>query len=134
MGATRRRAKPFVLVNFLAFQCLVVSHAMAQSYETHARNYYGAIAFSPSTGAYGFSSDYGSQDAAERIAISNCGKSDCLVPVWFRNACGALAVGADHAYGSGLGPDEKRAKESALQVCSEYTTGCSIQKLICTER
>jgi serine/threonine-protein kinase len=62
--------------------------------ETSAKNNYGAIAYSPSTHAIGWSYDYGSHAAAEDAALVNCRKqaNDCVTH-WFRDACGALAVG-----------------------------------------
>src|SRR5262245_65613021 len=73
--------------------------------------YYGAIAYSPTNRAHGWSYDYPSRKDAERRALAQCRRhaEDCVVPVWFRNACGALAVGSD-GYGSGWGPSRKSAE------------------------
>ena len=70
-----------------------------------AQTNYGAIAYSPSTHAIGWSYDYGSRDAAEEAALVNCRKqaNDC-VTYWFHNACGALAVGSA-GYGMAWGAD-----------------------------
>jgi serine/threonine-protein kinase len=100
-----------------------------------AQDNYGAIAYSPSTGAHGWAYDYGSRAAAEQVALSNCGQhaDDCVVPIWFRNACGALAVGAD-GYGSGWGSNRNLAERYALQSCRKYTSGCWIKRWACTTR
>ncbi len=98
-----------------------------------ARNYYGAIAYSPSTGDYGYSYDYSSRYSAEQNAISRCGAYDCSSLIWFRNACGALAVG-NNGYGSGWGDTKYRAKREALKSCRRYSSGCSVRQWVCTTR
>src|SRR5215470_9314432 len=87
-----------------------------------AQEYYGAIAYSPTTRAHGWSYDYDSRGEAERRALDQCSRhaQDCVVPVWFRNACGALAVGAD-GYGSGWGESRKAAETFAVQSCGRYS-------------
>jgi len=96
---------------------------------------YGAIAYSPTTRAHGWAYDYATQADAEAAALANCRKhaSDCLVPVWFRNACGALAVGP-RGYGSGWGTDQSIAEGYALQTCRQYSDSCVIQRWVCTTR
>ncbi len=116
--------------------CLTLGQAEAQTTgQAAAQDFYGAIAYSPSTGAHGWSFDYRSRNEAENVAKSNCGKhaTDCIVPIWFRNACGALAVGSN-GYGSGWGTSQKIAEGYALQVCGKHTTGCTIKRWACTTR
>ena len=100
-----------------------------------AQNNYGAIAYSPSTGAHGWSYDYGSRAAAEDVALSACRRhaGDCLIPIWFRNACGALAVGSN-GYGSGWGSNRRLAENFALRSCRQRTGGCWIKRWACTTR
>jgi hypothetical protein len=109
-----------------------------ENYE--AREYYGAIAYSPSTRAHGWAYDYGSRGEAEHRALDQCNRhtvgrqaEDCVVPVWFRNACGALAVGAD-GYGSGWGVNRKAAEALAIQSCNRYSGECSIVRWVCTTK
>ena len=96
---------------------------------------YGAIAFSPTTAAHGYSFDYANRSAAERKAINECekqsGSDDCRAIVWFHNACGALAVG-DTGYGSGWGTDLKYAVLYALESCLEMTDNCKPVRWVCT--
>jgi len=103
--------------------------------EAAAQNNYGAIAYSPSTGADGWAYDYGSRAAAERAALSNCRShaDDCVVPIWFRNACGALPVGSD-GYGSGWGSNRRLAERFALRSCRKHTSDCGIKRWACTTR
>ena len=39
---------------------------------------YGAIAYSPSTGAYGWSNNYATRNGAETRALQECGKADSV--------------------------------------------------------
>lgn len=100
-----------------------------------AGEYYGAIAYSPTNRAHGWAFDYSSRGAAERRALALCGRhaEDCIVPVWFRNACGALAVGPD-GYGSGWGSSRKSAEGQAIQSCRRYSGGCAVIRWVCTSR
>jgi hypothetical protein len=100
----------------------------------HAQDNYGAIAYSSSTGRYGYSYDFGSQAEAENYAISKCGRSDCVVKVWFKNACGALAVGRRGALGWGLAGSRGSAEGRALSECQSRTSGCSVRAWACTTR
>jgi len=103
--------------------------------EAAAQNNYGAIAYSPGNGAHGWSMDYPTREAAENVALQNCRKhaGDCTVPIWFRNACGALAVGPN-GYGSGWGTDRGIAERYALQTCRKHSRGCQIRRWVCTTR
>jgi serine/threonine-protein kinase len=109
--------------------------AAAGSGSAAAQSNYGAIAYSPSTGAHGWSYDYASRAAAENVALANCRRhaGDCVVPIWFRNACGALAVGTN-GYGSGWGSKRRLAESFALRTCRKHTRGCRIRRWACTTR
>ena len=73
-------------------------------WDAEVSNYFGAIAYSPKTQSYGYGVDLPSNDTAQTVALSNCTRSagDCVVVVYFRNGCGALAIGKD-GYGGGWG-------------------------------
>jgi hypothetical protein len=113
---------------------VLVFCAGAGSGEAAAQNY-GAIAYSPSTKAYGWSYDYPSRSAAESQALSNCRKqaNDCIVPLWFRNACGALAIGSN-GYGTAWATDRSGAEHQALVVCRRFTMDCAVTRWVCTTR
>lgn len=109
--------------------------APAPSTGAHVR--LGAIAYSPSSGAHGYASDYSSQADAEAHALAECkSKGDgCKSAIWFRNACGALAVGPDGSWGSDWGPDQQTAEQNALGQCKKYSRGgCSVIRWACTTR
>ncbi|QSJ18538.1 DUF4189 domain-containing protein [Nostoc sp. UHCC 0702] len=91
---------------------------------------YGAIAYSRSTKVYASATGV-SRTRAERGALDNCRQQsraqDCSVPLWFKNAWGALAVGSNGVYGTGWGynttqPRKGRAIAAryALQTCKNY--------------
>ncbi len=83
----------------------------AGSGEAAAENY-GAIAYSPSTKAYGWSYDYPSRGAAEREALSGCRAkaSDCIIPLWFRNCLRRTRHRAKRIWdGMGNGTQQRRA-------------------------
>ena len=94
---------------------------------------YGAIAFSQDTGRHGYSYNYNSRGGAESRALNECGRS-CSVAVWFRNACGALAVGENNAYGSGWAVDRGDAENIALDGCGQHAGDCRIVRWACTDR
>lgn len=97
---------------------------------------YGAIAYSPSTGAHGYAFDYPSRGVAERRALASCSRhaGDCQVPLWFRNACGALAVGNGGGWGTGWGASRRMAERSARRSCRKFTKGCTVLRWVCTAR
>jgi hypothetical protein len=97
-------------------------------------DYYGAIAFSQDTGGAGFSYDYGTQYSAEQRALSECGDASCMVVVWFRNACGALAIGDGNGYGTGWAVNQGDAEQIALTNCFQYTNNCANNTWACTTR
>lgn len=100
-----------------------------------AVDYFGAIAYAPSSRQHGYAYDFTSQSAAEQAALDECNKrsSGCQSAIWFRNACGALAVG-DGGWGASWGEDQQLAEGKSLQKCYEYTTGCKIERWVCTKR
>lgn len=101
-----------------------------------AQNYFGAIAYSPKTGAHGWAKDHPSREAAERAALAGCRKyaNDCRGVVWFRNACGALATGLKREYGSAWGETQAAADSEALKLCAKYSKTCTIKQRVCTAR
>lgn len=99
-----------------------------------AANHYGAIAFSQRTGAHGYAYDYGSRGAAQSRALQECARygGGCVVAAWFRNACGALAVGNGNGWGAEWGHSRGEAERLALQRCQTNTSGCRVVRWVCT--
>jgi Domain of unknown function (DUF4189) len=109
---------------------------LASAGAAEARDYYGAIAYSPSTGAYGYSYDHVSRANAETAALAACSEhaGDCQVPVWFRNACAALAVGNGGSWGTGWGSSRRLAERFARRTCGEHASNCAVIRWVCTTR
>jgi hypothetical protein len=102
-----------------------------------AQDYFGAIAYSARSGANGWAKDHASREAAEKAALAACGKhaKDCSVLVWFRNGCGAVAVGAKTSIpGYGWGTTQALADAEAMKGCARHTKGCRIKHQVCTAR
>lgn len=97
--------------------------------------YFGAIGYSPATGAMGWGLDYPSPDGARRAAIAKCAEyaRDCLVLVVFKDGCGVIAEG-DEAYAGAASPSRTEAQRVALRRCDRRTSGCEIKRWVCTTR
>ncbi len=95
---------------------------------------YGAIAYSPSSGVWGYSYNYGSRGSAQRRALRECrarGRG-CRSVVWFRDACGALASGRGNAYGWSWNTSRAAARRRAMRECRARTGGCRIRVDVCS--
>ena len=121
-----RSLSAFLAVLILAFTVAAPTTARADSY--------GAIAYSPTTRADGWSHSFSTRADAERRALRECsGRArDCRVAIWFKNACGALAVGQNGGWGSGWGNDRRRAELEAIGVCNQHSAGCRVARWVCS--
>jgi hypothetical protein len=87
--------------------------------------YYAALAFSTSTGKYGYTSGWLSDSNARRVALKNCKAEDARVLVVVGNGYAALALGDDRTvYGYGYGETASEAKQHALKNARARTTNC----------
>jgi hypothetical protein len=95
---------------------------------------FGAIAYSPRTGATGWSYGKYSRGEAERAAGRNCDRyaDDCRTAIWFKNACGALATGPNRGWGADWGYDRREAEYRAIGTCSRNAQGCEIRRWQCS--
>ena len=89
---------------------LLASHAAAALY--------GAIAYSESTGKYGYSYNFAYLSDAEADAIAHCGATDATVVAWCWNEYAALAVDDDGNYGYSSGESKEEAESTALSYCT----------------
>lgn len=111
----------------LAFTIFVLPAAALAGYE-------GAIAFSQTTGASGWSKNYDSKNAASNAALSYCNADDCKVVYNFTNSCAALAAGTDGGYGVDWDVKINRAERKALKACANYSSGgCQIVLSACSQ-
>ena len=97
------------------------------------RDYWGALAYSSSTGRYGFAYDYATQAQAINAAVEKCRVRDCQGVVWFHNGCGAFARGRG-AWGWGIGYSRGEAEAKALAECRKHGGYCGIVGWACTTR
>jgi serine/threonine-protein kinase len=92
-----------------------------------SRNSFGAIAYSPSSGSYGYSDRYPDREQAESRANKECGRNDCVAATWFFGHCGALATSSNGAWGSDQDTSEQKAQSLAQARCtSQGGTNCVI--------
>jgi hypothetical protein len=90
---------------------------------------YGAIAYSPGSGAFGYSDNHANRTSAENRALSECGKEDCVVATWFFNNCGAVATSSDGSWGGGHGPTLSSARGDAEKACARRSGGSCVVKV-----
>ncbi len=102
-----------------------------------AQGSWGAIATSPSSGAWGSSFNYDSGDAARDRAQSECAKFawDCRVSATFQNTCVTVARGANNAFGWAWGFTPAERAQRAIQECTNQGgSNCDILTRFCTGR
>ncbi len=85
---------PIVLKRMLllALMFLLAAQAWAEKY--------GAIAYSPATGKWGYSNQCDSRQRAEQIAMENCPAADARVAIWVKNGWAALCRNSSGAWHS----------------------------------
>ena len=120
----------------IAAVSLVIFAAGMEVRPAAAQDNHGAIAFSQRTGAVGWSYDFPTRAAAEQRALQECGQhgGGCRITTWFRNACGALAVGDGNGWGGSWGNTRHEAESKALSLCSNETRRCTVRRWVCTTR
>lgn len=92
-----------------------------------ARADYAAIAFSQSTGKYGYTWGYKTRTAAEQAAVARVSAYDARPVVWVHNGYCALALGdVRGAAGWGWGPSPEVARRIALEKAATRTPGAHV--------
>jgi hypothetical protein len=79
---------------------------------------YGAVAYSPSSGRFGYSDRYGNSESAKERALDECGQVDCAA-TWFSNGCGAFSAGSNGSWGGNWALNEQRAQALSLAHCAQ---------------
>ncbi len=93
---------------------------------------YGAIAYSPTTGATGWSRNHDYREEAESNALEECRKNaaDCEVELWFDHSCGAIAT-SDKGVSWGVGDRGVEARFSALEKCRQGGgENCEVKEVV----
>jgi hypothetical protein len=117
-------AKTLLALLTIAFALLPQAHA-APSPKKHL---WGAIAYSSTTGAFGYAVDLPTKRSAETEAFRQC-SGDCDVIKTFRNACGAVAD-ADRHFAWDTGASREIAEMKARKKCGGRS--CRIVAWACT--
>ena len=106
----------------------------------NAGDLWGSIYFSmnSTTGQYagGLSWSYDSHTGARRGARQACseqGGIGCREIAWFRNACGAIAVG-QRDYGAGWGNSLSAARRISIAKCQKSAANCRIIEARCAKQ
>ena len=95
-----------------------------------AEGLFGAIAFSPSTGQYGWAKNQTVEAGASDEAVSGCGVDDCEAVIVFPN-CAALSVGDGYGMGFSKAKVLGKAEDAALAKCDGFTTNCIVSVSVC---
>jgi len=103
---------------------------------------FGAIAVAQDGVHAGLSYDKASAALAEEAAVQTCERSGkggkalgCKSQLWFKNGCGALAMGDDGAFGTGWGDDPRTACRWALKTCRDHRgRNCEPNYYACSPR
>jgi hypothetical protein len=92
---------------------------------------FAAIAYSPSTGEFGYAHSYEDRESAEKAALDACSPKDARIVCWINNGFCALALGDDKsAWGVGYeyagGASNTDAMATAVAECKKRTTGAHV--------
>lgn len=117
----------------LAALCVLASAAIGLGASPARAQYYGAIGYSPATGAMGWGIDYPTSEAAASTALNRCAEhaTDCRLAVLFKNGCGLVAAGED-GYAAAASLSRSDAERIAMRRCGRRTEGCTVQRWVCT--
>lgn len=111
------------------------SRAAAQDDEPdNPEDTFASIAYSTSTGQYGFAYGKPTAEEAEETALGFAEAEDAEVIVTVKNAWCALALGDDQeAYGYGFGDTMEDARRNAFKEAKKRTTGVFIAVCIASD-
>jgi serine/threonine-protein kinase len=106
---------------------LAVAFALLGTAQAARADGWGAIAYSPSTGAYGYWYGADCQANAEQGALNNCGGCDKQVMVTVDHGWAALAVNKNGGYGYAYSTKcQADAERSAIQYAGGPRAGAYI--------
>lgn len=119
------------------FSSVVFSHLYAFK-EPEEFGYYGAIAYSKSTGHYGTCYMAESLESAKSYALDKCQHSDgrrvsdAEIIMWGKNKWLAFAHGSGNSWGTAWGNSKEEAREKALESCRKYGSNAHIASIFFT--
>ena len=115
---------------YLLFTCFLLSGSplIAAKSRAHITGGYGAIAWHPPSGSYGYAVDRANARLASEQALTQCAHTACEVVLDLHHNCGALATNQrDHHAATGATPQE--AQTRALRLCGNH---CRLVVWACT--
>ena len=101
---------------------------------------WGSIAFSqnPQRGhAWALVWNTGGAPQAKQLGLDLCrreGGQNCREIGWFRNACGALAIGDGNGFGAGWGTTIAAAEHDSLSKCRSVNENCRLEVSRCSDK
>ena len=104
---------------------------------SRSTRHFGAIAYGAESEAYGFSYDQPNEAAADRRALSECGKhgDDCKIVISFLSGCAAVAAGTNNRFGTGQATTRQQAQATALGNCGRKGgDSCEVKAWTCASR
>ena len=117
----------------------VLGMVVGMSAPLHAEDLHGSIAFSQESDGghvWGIAWSFESSVSAAAEAINQCrasGGTRCAEAGWFREACGALAIGDGNGYGTGWGATAAAAEQDALAQCRAVNDNCRVEVARCSQ-
>jgi len=128
-----RRNKLQMLLALIMMQASLFSNfALPEVKAQPQTTYYGAIAYSASTGRYGTSWNFSSQAEANRRAMNICNRSDCQILLPLENSCGAHSRARNGGYVWSGGRTLYEAKLSASNECTRLHKSCKFVCSLCS--
>lgn len=119
-------------VPVLALTALLAATPSAPAEDIDFDNY-AAIAYSPSTGKFGYAWNYGTSWTAARRALAECKAPDARIVGSVNAGWVVLAVGDDNSYGvavgQGYGADLRALRRQAIAACKAKGAG-KVVKLV----
>jgi serine/threonine-protein kinase len=110
-----------------ALAVVAVLALFASVQAARANEFFGAIAYSPSTGHYGYTYGRDCLANAEAGALQNCIGADRRVVVWVSNGYAALAVSNDGRFGAAWSSEcQAEADHAALNFAGGPDCGAHI--------
>lgn len=114
-----------MLQKIVAKVLVALAVVVGASWASTANAQYAVIAFSQSTGEYGYAWNHWNYSDAARVALSRCNAKDAEVVAWVENGFAALAIGDnDSTYGTGWewgdGATNIDAINTAKENCRSY--------------
>ena len=92
---------------------------------------WGAIAYNTRTRALGWSYNFSSRRAAESYALRQC-RGSCRIATYFKNACGAIAIGRGGGWAANWGETPAAAERRALAGCRQRDWECRVHRWVCS--